>query len=163
MNPRQELQLLEQLLDELLRGIQDALQAGEILSDEFQGMLAQELDATTNRIDQLRAQIGGGGIQAPPIPLGMPSSNVAGSQYDPESGRMFVQFLGKHPNRQGQVYSYDGVPPVVAELIQSGAIPARTDGQNKWGKWWKGKVPSAGASVFTLLKQTGLPYQRLTR
>lgn len=58
MNPEQELQLLEQLINELLSGIQDALQSGEILSDEFQGALAQELEVTTQRIDQLRGEVG---------------------------------------------------------------------------------------------------------
>ena len=50
-----ELRNLEQLLDELLKGIQDALQSGEVLSDEFQLLLAQELTATTDWIDRLRA------------------------------------------------------------------------------------------------------------
>lgn len=102
-------------------------------------------------------------IQAPAnIPEGMPSSNVAGMQYDDQSGNLFVQFLGKHPNRNGPIYAYPDVPPVIAELLQSGAVPARTDGKNAWGRWWKGKVPSAGASVFTLLKNRNMPYQRLT-
>lgn len=57
MNPEQEIQLLEQLIDELLAGIQEVLQSGEILSDEFQGALAQELEVTTQRIDQLRGEI----------------------------------------------------------------------------------------------------------
>jgi hypothetical protein len=51
-----ELQELEQLLDQLLKGIQDVLQSGETISDEFQGLLAQELEATTFRIDQLRQE-----------------------------------------------------------------------------------------------------------
>ncbi len=57
MNPVQELEMLEELIDELLAGIQDVLQSGEILSDEFQGAIAQELEQTTNRIDQLRNEI----------------------------------------------------------------------------------------------------------
>lgn len=57
MDPQQELETLEQLLNELLAGIQDVLQSGEILSDEFQGAIAQELEHTTSRIDQLRAEI----------------------------------------------------------------------------------------------------------
>jgi hypothetical protein len=54
MNPEQELEQLEALLQELLNGIQDTLMSGETLSDEFQGMLADELEYTTSRIDQLR-------------------------------------------------------------------------------------------------------------
>jgi hypothetical protein len=57
MNPKQELELLEQLIDQLLAGIQDVIQSGEILSDEFQGALAQELEATTSRIDELKVEI----------------------------------------------------------------------------------------------------------
>jgi len=51
-----ELQQLEQLLQELLNGIQEVVQSGETLSDEFQGQIAQELDFLTSRIDELRAQ-----------------------------------------------------------------------------------------------------------
>ena len=160
MNPYEELQLLEELLNELLRGIQDVIQSGEILSDEFQMMLAQELTATTDRINQLQVQL----EQAPPPPIepGMDSSNVEGFAYDPKKQKLFVRFLGKYPNRHGPVYSYEGVPNVIFDLFQKGAIPARTDGQNKWGKWWKGKVPSLGASMYSLIKLGGYPYQRIT-
>lgn len=65
MNPEQELELLEQLLDELLAGIQSVLQSGETLSDEFQGMLAQELETTVTRIDGLRQEINNSGNQPP--------------------------------------------------------------------------------------------------
>lgn len=165
MPPDQELALLEQIMDELLLGIQEALQSGERLSDELQNMLAEEIEITVSRIDQLRAEIQQGQtgqVQRPVVPQGMPSSNVKGMNYDKKNGNLLVQFLGKHPNQNGPVYQYPNVPPVIAELLQSGAIPARTDGQNKWGKWWKGKVPSAGASVFTLLKNKNAPFQRLS-
>jgi hypothetical protein len=55
----EELNSLESLLDELLAGIQSVLQSGEVLSDEFQGMLAQELDNTFNHIEQLKTQQSG--------------------------------------------------------------------------------------------------------
>lgn len=61
-----KLQTLEQLLDELLNGIMETLQSGEVLSDEFQGQIAQELEALTTQIDELRAQEG----QQPPMPSG---------------------------------------------------------------------------------------------
>ena len=62
----------------------------------------------------------------------------------------------------GPIYGYDGVPKVIYDLFQSGSIPARTNGQNRWGKWWKGKVPSLGASLYTLISQGQYPYQRLS-
>lgn len=160
-----ELQNLEDLLSQLLRGIQDVIQSGEILTDEFQGVLAQELDYLTTRIDELR----GSTDQIPPIPPAepdlnpaMPSSNIGAFGYDEENGRLLVQFLGKHPDRNGPIYAYGGVPKQIFDLFQKGAIPARTNGRNRWGKWWKGKVPSMGASMYTLIKEAGYPYERLS-
>lgn len=47
---------LEEMLRELMAGIQDTLQSGEMLSDEFQGALAETLNSLTNQIDEARAQ-----------------------------------------------------------------------------------------------------------
>ena len=158
------LQELQELLAELMQAIQEVMASGEVLSDDFQAQLAQTLDMLYTRIEELQAQ-GGPTAPTPPItppPPGRDSSNVAGTEYDEQTGDLKVQFLGKHPNREGPIYNYSEVPPQIAQLVQSGAIPARTNGQNKWGKWWKGKVPSAGASVHTLLKNTNTPYQRIS-
>jgi len=57
MNPEEELEALESLIDQILKGLQDTLQSGETLSDEFQGMIAQELDKTLQRIDFLKKEI----------------------------------------------------------------------------------------------------------
>jgi hypothetical protein len=100
--------------------------------------------------------------QQKPLQEAMPSSNVEGFAYDDKTGKLLVRFLGKHPNRNGPIYGYEGVPKEVFDMFQKGAVPARTDGQNKWGKWWKGKVPSIGASLYTLIKNRGYPYQRLS-
>ncbi len=165
MNPKQELSALEHLLDELLKGIQDILISGEILTDEFQLVLAKELEATVTRIDQLKSQLSVEALQPRPEPVlqqGMPSSNVGDFGYDDETGRLLVRFLGDYPDRNGPIYAYEGVPKVIFDLFQSGAVPARSDGENKWGKWWKGKVPSLGASMFTLIKSGNYPYQRLS-
>jgi hypothetical protein len=163
MPPQEEIENLERLLDELLSGVQEILQSGEFLSDELQGMIAEELQWLISRIDELRNQEGAAPTPSPPItPPQQGSSNVAGTAYNDKTGDLTVQFLGKHPNRQGPIYKYPQTSPEVAELVQSGAIPARTDGSNAWGKWWKGKVPSAGASVFTLLKSRNAPFQRLS-
>lgn len=164
-----DLQELQSLLSELLNVVQQIMQSGEILSDALQGEIARTLELLTNKIDQLQQQQPVENLQQPlqPTPqdvqaAGMPSSNVEGFAYDDDSQRLLVRFLGKYPNRNGPIYAYGGVPKVVFELFQAGSVPARTDGQNKWGKWWKGKVPSLGASLFTLIKNQGYPYQRLT-
>lgn len=91
----------------------------------------------------------------------MPSSNVHSFGYDDKAQRLLVKFQGDFPQQNGPVYSYEGVPKVIFDMFQRGAIPARTDGQNKWGSWWKGKVPSLGASLYTLIKNGPYPYQRL--
>jgi hypothetical protein len=156
-----ELQKLEVLLQELLQAIQLVFNSGEAISDEMQGQIAQTLELLYNRIEQLRGEAPNP-VTPPEMTAGMPSSNVEGFAYDDKTNRLYVRFLGKYPNRNGPVYSYEGVPPVMFDLFRRGAVPARTDGQNKWGKWWKGKVPSLGASVYTLLKLGRFPYQRLT-
>lgn len=148
---------MRELLIDLLQAINLVMQSGEELTDEFQMLLAETLE-------RVMAQSNIGGSITPPrsIERGMPSSNVKGMEYDPRSGNMFVQFLGKHPNQEGPIYQYPKTPREIAELLQDGAIPARTDGKNKWGRWWKGKTPSAGASVYTLLKNRNVPYQKIT-
>lgn len=163
MNPLEEIELLEQLVDELLRGIQDILQSGETLSDEFQGVIARELEATTQRIDQLRGEIEPGSQQSiGPITPAMPSSNVEGFAYDDKTGRLLVRFLGKHPDPNGPIYAYEGVPANIFEIFRKGAIPAKTNGRNKWGEWWQGKYPSIGAAMYHLIRAGGYPYQKLT-
>jgi hypothetical protein len=92
----------------------------------------------------------------------MPSSNIHSFGYDPKNERLLVKFQGDYPDQNGPIYGYDKVPKAIFDMFQKGAIPARTDGSNKWGKWWKGKVPSLGASMYTLIKQGGYQYQRLT-
>lgn len=155
-----ELEELEGLLQELLSAIEIVMQSGEILPDEIQGELARTLELLTSRIDQLQTPL------TPPEKISlsrpMPSSNVHSFGYDPKNERLLVKFQGDYPDQNGPVYGYDKVPKQIFDMFQKGAIPARTDGQNKWGKWWKGKVPSLGASLYTLIKQGGYQYQRLT-
>jgi hypothetical protein len=57
VNPEQELEALNQLIDELLAGIQESIQNGQYLSYEMQGVIAQELELTLQRVDQLRSEI----------------------------------------------------------------------------------------------------------
>lgn len=158
-------QVLRKMLQDFMQAIQILIETHEILPDEFWQQVNETLNLLAQRISEGERITGGHTIETPghaPPPPGQPSSNVAGMAYDPKNHNMVVQFLGKHPNRNGPVYKYPNIPPQIAELLQAGAIPARTNGQNKWGKWWKGKSPSAGASVFTLLKNRNAPFQRLS-
>ena len=160
-----DLQELQALLQELLDAIAYVTQSGEDISDEFQLELARTLEILYSRIEEL--------LQSPVESLppninpeeqlteGMPSSNVESFGYDEKTRRLLVRFLGDYPNRHGPIYAYKGVPRNIFEIFRSGSIPARTDGRNRWGKWWRGKVPSLGASLFTLIKQGTYPYERL--
>lgn len=161
-----ELAELQQLLQQLLQGIQNALAGGEQLSDEFQMQLAQTLQTLLNRIEQLQSPA----EELPPtqetdklrLSRPFPSSNVHSFGYDDKNGRLYVRFQGDYPSQDGPVYAYEGVPQNIFEIFRRGAIPARTSGRNAWGEWWKGKVPSLGASLYSLIKQGNYPYQRLS-
>ncbi len=219
MNPEQELELLEQLIDQLLAGIQDVIQSGEILSDEFQGALAQELEITTQRIDQIRSEISipsqineasispdaqllwilsGQQEQAfisylrtfptpqtqallnnptalnhtieqlsrmmpqgeQPVIDGIQhadlnSSNIWGTAYDPNTGKMKVRFQG------GSEYEYDGVPQNIYRAFSKGNASAKTKGKNKYGEWWPNKNPSLGAAMNQYIKAGGFSYRKL--
>src|SRR5271163_2645088 len=98
MPPEEELQALDNILDVILRGIQEALEAGEILSPELQMMLAEEIRAITSRIDQLQREnppVPPAPPEEPPIEPGMDSSNVNSFGYDPENQRLLVKFNGR--------------------------------------------------------------------
>lgn len=137
------------------------------LDDDIMLALAELITAATERLDAMEQNPEGempNQNQSNNIRMdrSMPSSNVHSFGYDDKTGRLLVKFQGDYPDQNGPVYGYEGVPKNIYNLFQAGAIPARTNGQNKWGKWWKGKVPSLGASLYTLIKNGGYPYQRLT-
>ena len=140
---------------------------GSGLNIQSQRALGELLQNILQLIQQQESQ-GGEALppQAPgpqPSDLGpsMPSSNVEGFAYDDKTGKLLVRFLGKHPNRNGPIYSYDGVPQNIFEIFRRGAIPAKTDGRNKWGEWWKGKYPSIGAAMYHVIREGGYPYRRV--
>jgi hypothetical protein len=83
------------------------------------------------------------------------SSTIFGFQYDPKRLALRVKFQGDG------VYEYEGVPPEIFKLFQKGAISAKTDGQNEYGKWWRGKNPSLGGSMYALIKMGGYPYHKV--
>lgn len=227
MNPKDEIKALEEILDRILQSFEDAIKNGEEISDELQGMLAEEIQASTQRIIQLREQLteqqeeqsqseNQVSLQVPPsssaqlmwilagqkvdafvnylatypdpelqellrnpsqldgiidqlmnmMPpgespsqdgvdkAGINSSNIYGFRYDPKSQRLLVRFQG------GSIYGYNGVPSGIFKAFQNGAIPAKTTGQNNYGKWWTGKIPSLGAAFYELIRKGGFEYQR---
>lgn len=83
------------------------------------------------------------------------SSNVWGSKFDPQTGRLLVKF------RSGSVYEYDGVPENIYKAFQQGSASAKTNGRNQYGVWWVGKNPSLGAALNQYIKAAGFPYRRL--
>ncbi len=55
MNPQERLQHLEGLLDKLLQAVEIVGASGEQLSDEFQGLIAEEISYLWNEINQLKS------------------------------------------------------------------------------------------------------------
>jgi hypothetical protein len=114
-----------------------------------------QLDQVLRQLAQSmpQGQLGSvGGIEHAPIN----SSNIYGFRYDPRTGRLLIRF------QSGSVYGYNGVPESIFKIFQQGAVPAKTNGQNKFGKWWQGKIPSLGAAFYSLIRQGGYPYQKLS-
>lgn len=224
MNP--EIEHLENLLDEILAGIQEMLQSGQPIPQELQELAAEEINALTQEIDTLYTQQPQGGPTPEPTPehpvnepvppgaellwvlsgsnidafvnylhtiddpdlnallhnpdrldqiigqlhsqypKGEPavangiehaplnSSNIWGAR-QLKNGKVQVRFQG------GSVYEYDGVPGQVFKAFMMGSVPAKTQGRNQYGAWWKGKQPSLGASFHELIKERGYNYRRL--
>lgn len=180
-----EIEELENLLRQLLQGVQDVMQSGEVLSDEFQGQLAQTLQLLSERIDSARelqsveqqqAQIAdqispqveqlSALLPKEPIPeldaAPHESSNINAFKYDPSSQKLIVRFQDKYPGTNGPVYSYDGVPNNIFEVFRRGAVAPRTSGSNAWHTWKEGVTPSHGAAMYALIREGGYPYQRLS-
>lgn len=190
MNPEIELESLEEVIRNILNGVQETIQSGEILSDEFQGQLADLLTQATDRISQLyqeieeQAELGQAEQEqaevaesvnppTPPVPpTGGPippldaapheSSNINAFRYEPESGKLYVKFQGKYPQQNGPVYSYENVPKHIFEVFRRGSVAPKTSGSNAWHTWKEGVTPSHGAAMYALIKQGGYPYQRLS-
>ena len=154
----------EQQINQLKEALRDVMmliaERGQPLSSDLKALLVQVMEHVANRIQQLRGQENLP-VEVPNLEPSYPSSNINSFSYDKDTGKLFVKFQGDYPQQNGPVYQYGGVPPQIFELFRKGAVPARTDGKNKWGKWWKGKNPSMGASMYTLIKQGAYPYQKV--
>jgi hypothetical protein len=86
---------LEDILDRLLQGVQDVLQSGEQLSDDFMGQLAETIRNVSNEIDELRSQ----GQNQPPEepPQGEPPSGGAGLTHVSNDAHLLWVLSGSQP------------------------------------------------------------------
>jgi len=151
---------VDELLNKLIAALEELIASGEQIPDE----VLQEVTALImQQIGRSRPIENGQPKPAgPALQDSMASSNIHSYGYDDKSGELRVKFNGKTQRDVGPVYSFGGVPPQIFDLFRKGAVPARTKGQNRWGKWWVGKRPSAGASFYTLVREAGYPYKRLS-
>ena len=113
-----------------------------------------ELQRTINQLSQ-QITMPHGEVQQGIPKADLQSSNVYGFSYNPRDKHLYVRF------NSGSVYEYNGVPAQVFKIFASGAVPAKTTGQNQWGKWWKGKIPSLGAAFYEMIREGGFPYQKV--
>ena len=112
--------------------------------------LRQVIDQLTRTMPQGRGEVKDGIEQA-----ALQSSNIFGFQFDPKNGTLLVRF------QNGGIYAYAGVPQGVFKVFQQGAVPAKTQGKNKFGQWYVGKLPSLGAAFYELIRNGGYPYKKL--
>lgn len=103
-----------------------------------------------NRITTPHGEVADGIPKAP-----LQSSNVYGFSYDPRSSNMFVRF------NSGSVYQYNQVPPQVFKAFMRFGTPAKTTGNNQYGRWWVGKSPSMGATFYDIIRNGPFQYQRV--
>jgi hypothetical protein len=94
-------------------------------------------------------------------PSPYPSSNINAFQYDPKTQRLLVKFMGKDVADGGPIYSYEGVPSFIFDVLKRGSVGPKTSGKNRWHTWKKGVTPSHGAAMYALIKQGGFPYKQV--
>lgn len=83
------------------------------------------------------------------------SSNIWGFQYDPRSRKLWVRFQGDG------IYEYQGVDPKDFSVFKAGAVPAKTEGKNNFGFWYRGKNPSLGSAFYEMIRKKGYAFQKV--
>jgi hypothetical protein len=74
------------------------------------------------------------------------SSNVKRMKYNTKSRSMTIEFNG------GGIYEYYEIDYATYQNVKNGNAVCKTAGQNKYGKWFVGKTPSNGASIWKYLR-----------
>jgi len=166
MNPEE----LEGLLQELMQAVQQVMQSGEELSDEFQGMLAQTIGNLYERIEKSRQQPQQPKQQSPSASRVAPPPHYDSRLLWILSGRnpeAFTQYLQNYPtagtanllnnpdllNSTIQQLS-TSMPPGEHETLTEGGVPhADLQSSNIWGalydqKTGKMKVRFQGGSEY---------------
>ena len=151
----------EEILQYFQMLMQYAAENAASLSPESQQALAQMISQFIEIIEMLTNPGVPQETEQPPIEEAMPSSNVEGFAYDPKTNRLYVRFLGRYPERNGPVYQYENVPANIFDIFRKGAIPAKTNGRNRWGRWFRGKYPSIGAAMYHVIRAGGYPFQQI--
>jgi hypothetical protein len=142
----------------LARGNADVFTA---YAQSYPDSALQAVASNPAEINALIQKVGAGAEIEPRVEIDgirqapLQSSNVFGYRYNPLRKELAVRF------NEGQVYRYSGVPQIVFDMFRHGEGTARTTGSNKYGRWWKNKRPSMGASVHQLLIAGGFQYRRV--
>jgi len=82
------------------------------------------------------------------------SSNVNEMLYNDETEELVIKF------NDGSYYTYYDVPNLLFRKIFQARVRAKTSGENRWGRWWVGKIPSVGAAVHKYLVNSGIRYEK---
>ncbi len=136
MDRARRLAELEEIIGEILSGIQETLQSGERLDNGFQDALADMIDTATDEIDQLRAQISEEApqesanrtIESTPSPSAQLMWILAGQKED-----IFLQYLETYPDPElrqllNNPSALEQTIAYLHEMMPSGRPPISNDG-----------------------------------
>lgn len=148
---------MDEAIDYLLDSIEEIIASGETLPDELIDEIIEILIGYAEELSS-QEQIP---VDSNVTPAPYPSSNIYGFNYDPESNKLLVKFMGKDVAAGGPEYSYEGVPPYIFDIFKRGAVAPKTSGSNRWHTWKRGVTPSHGAAMSALIKAGGFPYKKV--
>ncbi len=97
MNPEQEIEQLNRILDQIIDAVESIIASGEEIPDELAGQIAEEISATTQRIQQLTQEIQQEPQGGPPLPEREPFQGQQGQNQRPVEG------LGPPPSPDAQL------------------------------------------------------------